>query len=169
MLLWETLRPGVGLDTMLAATGMSRTSIEASAVFAPPAVVVTSAMIGQLEEGMVPIELLTLEPASAWSSVLHGYAFVAARAERAMRKLTGVTGPTVLIGGGLRSRPWLEAKRSLALGRVLVSDETEAVSRGAAMFAGVSAGVWDRDRFPAARLREVTHAEPDFSHVGKEV
>lgn len=167
MLLWETLRPGVGLDTMLAASGMSRTSIEASSVNALPAIVVNSVMITQLEDGVVPVELLALEPARAWASVLNGYASVAARAERAMRNLTGVTGPTVLIGGGLRSRHWLEAKRSRAPGRVLVSEETEAVSRGAAMFAGVSAGVWDCDGFPAAMLREITHAEPDFSYAGK--
>ena len=49
----------------------------------------------------------------------------------------------VVCGGGSRSRPWLHAKAVARPGiEVWRSDATEAVVRGAALYAGVAAGWW---------------------------
>ncbi len=63
----------------------------------------------------------------------------------AVDKVTGLLGPAprlVVFGGGSRSAPWLAAKAARLALPVWRTTAAEAVARGAAVFAGVSAGWW---------------------------
>jgi xylulokinase len=82
------------------------------------------------------------DPGAVWRTLLD--ALAACTAEAATR-VTGVLGPAprlVVFGGGGRSAPWLAAKARRADLPVWRSGAGEAVARGAAIAAGVSAGWW---------------------------
>ena len=155
MLLWETLRPGLAMSALLSHLGQTRDDIEFAAirVAADP---VPLPQLLRMQDGEVPAELLALPPEVAWAATLEGYAAAAAAAEVGMRGLSGVAGQTLLIGGGLRSRRWIEAKMARAEGPLAMAAEREAVSRGAAVLSGVAAGWWEAEDYPSADLIPMT-------------
>jgi len=155
MLLWETLRPGMGLATLLQSLGSDRLELENAAVRREHGDPVSASAIARLESGILPAEIDLADPVGAWVSVLEGYAVLAAQGEASIRGLTGTEGPIILIGGGLRSPRWVEAKRRRATHPVLAAREPEAVSRGAALLAGVAAGWWNPSSYPPADIDPV--------------
>lgn len=165
MLLWETLRPGLALSHLLEriATvhgGMTRNDLEFAAirVDADP---IDAQTIFAMQDGKIPADLLSLPPEVAWAATLEGFAAAAADAERALRTLARIDGSTLLIGGGLRSRRWIEAKLHRASAPVAMAAEREAVSRGAALLAGVAADWWQAEAYPPADIVPMTEpAEP---------
>lgn len=155
MLLWEVLRPGLAMRTLQRALGISRDDVEFSAirVDAPPLDLST---LLQMQDGTVPPELLARPADEAWAATLEGFAQATAQAEVHLRGLCGVSGCTLLIGGGLRSRRWVEAKMRRARHPLAMASEREAVSRGAGLLAGVAAGWWDAEQYPPADVVPLT-------------
>lgn len=161
MLLWETLRPGLAMKHLQRALRVQRDDIEFSAirVEAEPLDLDT---LEAMQQGRIPDAVTALAPEVAWAAALEGYAHAAAEAEVRMRELASTTGPTLLIGGGLRSRRWVEAKLRRARHAVAMAAEREAVSRGAALLAGVAAGWWKPEAYPPADTVPMTAGnEPD--------
>jgi xylulokinase len=81
-------------------------------------------------------------PGAVWAGVLHALAGRTVEASDRIMALTGPSPRLVVFGGGSRSRPWLEAKAAAATTEVWRSSTEEAVSRGAALRAGMAAGWW---------------------------
>ena len=160
MLLWETLRPGIGLEFLARKLGRSRDSLELEALASGSAAVLDNSDLGALQRGEMPVSLAGLPHGDAFAAALEGYAEVTAQAEIALRDLAGVTGSTLLIGGGLRSERWVAAKRRRATHALWMAAEREAVSRGAALLAGVAAGWWEPEKYPAAEIIELSPARP---------
>lgn len=156
MLLWETLRPGLAMSALLSHLGVGRNDIEFAAIRVTAAALPMSALL-RMQDGDVPAEILELAPEVAWAAALEGFAAAAADAERQLRALSGTTGETLLIGGGLRSRRWIEAKMHRARFPLAMATEREAVSRGAALLAGVSAGWWAAEDYPAADITPIAN------------
>lgn len=157
MLLWETLRPGLAMSTLLSHLEVSRNDIEFAAIRVQAEPLPMSALL-RMQDGDVPAEVLATEPEVAWAGALEGYAAAAADAECRLRELSGTTGSTLLIGGGLRSRRWIEAKMHRARFPLAMATEREAVSRGAALLAGVSAGWWQTEEYPDADITPIANA-----------
>lgn len=155
MLLWEALRPGLAMHTLLQALRGTRDDVEFSAirVDAEP---VDLATLVQMQEGTVPTDLLCRPADEAWAATLEGFAQATATAEARLRQMCEVTGSTLLIGGGLRSRRWVEAKMRWARHPLMMASEREAVSRGAGLLAGVAAGWWDAENYPPADVVALT-------------
>ncbi|MFG6279245.1 FGGY family carbohydrate kinase [Microbacterium sp. 5K110] len=149
MLLWETLRPGLAMRHLRHALRVDRDDIEFAAIGVEAAPLPLSVLL-DLQEGVVSEEIRTLAPEVAWAGALEGYAETSADAERRLRALSGVSGQTLLIGGGLRSRRWVEAKIRRTRHPVAMAQEREAVSRGAGLLAGVAAGWWEPEKYPPA-------------------
>ncbi len=79
-----------------------------------------------------------------WNGVLCA---LAVRTWDAVDRVEAVAGPghrLVVFGGGGRSRPWLERKAAAGRLPVLRSTAGEPAARGAALFAGVAAGWWQK-------------------------
>lgn len=147
----EGLRPGLAMSALLAASGTSRAELDAR-VDLDCDTTLDAGDVAALESGVVTI------PADhrSWSALHASFVARAADAERAVRELTGVQGPTVLTGGGLRSTAWVKMKQRAASGPVLVSTATETAARGAAALAGVAAQWWDSpEGMPGAALVSV--------------
>jgi len=159
MLLWETLRPGLALKHLQKALGIDRGDIEFAAIRIDADPLDFDTLLA-MQSGEVPAALRALPPEVAWAATLEGYAEAAADAEAGMRGLAGVSGATLLIGGGLRSRRWIEAKLRRATHPVAMAAEREAVSRGAALLAGVATGWWKAEDYPAADIVPMTTGEP---------
>lgn len=159
MLLWETLRPGLALKHLQKALSQDRNDIEFASirVEAEPLDFET---LTRMQDGDIPADVLALAPEVAWAATLEGYAAAAASAERGLRALARTTGATLLIGGGLRSRRWIEGKLRRAEHPVAMASEREAVSRGAAVLAGVAAGWWQAEQYPPADIVPMTTGEP---------
>jgi xylulokinase len=97
-------------------------------------------------------------PDPAWDGTGGAPSRPAASPGQAEAEVPGRPTGLVVFGGGSRSRPWLEAKASarpdVAVWR---SPATEAVARGAALFAGVAAGWWPTPGDgPTLRLERIT-------------
>lgn len=159
MLLWETLRPGLAMKSLQAALGADRNDIEFAAIRVESDPLPFD-VLADMQEGRIPDALRHAAPEVAWAATLEGYAAAASAAERGMRELAGVTGATLLIGGGLRSRRWIEAKLRRAESPVAMASEREAVSRGAALLAGVAAGWWKAEDYPPADVVPMTTGLP---------
>jgi xylulokinase len=157
MLLWETLRPGLAMSALLAQLKTTRSDIEFAAirVAAEPLSMVD---LLQMQDGLVPDHVLLMPPEVAWAAALEGFAAAVAEAEAFLRDLAGIRGDTLLIGGGLRSRRWIEAKMHRAQWPLSMASEREAVSRGAALLAGVAAGWWVPEEYPPADITALTDA-----------
>lgn len=166
MLLWETLRPGLALRHLQRALGVDRDDIEFSAIRVDATPLDLATLVG-MQDGDIPAPLLALPPEKAWASTLEGYAAASADAEVRLRTLSGVTGPTLLIGGGLRSRRWVEAKLRRAEHPVSMAEEREAVSRGAALLAGVAAGWWAPEEYPPADTIPLSAESPVEGMAGR--
>jgi xylulokinase len=149
MLLWETLRPGLALRHLQQAMRVDRGDIEFSSIQVDAEPLELPQLLA-MQEGEISADLLSRSPEKSWAATLEGYARAAAHAEENLRALADVTGTTLLIGGGLRSRRWLEAKLRRAQYPVEMAEEREAVSRGAALLAGVAAGWWAPESYPPA-------------------
>lgn len=95
-------------------------------------------------------------PGDVWNGVLGA---LAARTWDAARRVEAVCGPAgrlVVFGGGGRTRVWLRAKAESGHLPVMRSMASEAVARGAAVFAGVAAGWWPLSEVaPAAAVEPV--------------
>ncbi|KJL36715.1 MAG: hypothetical protein CMH36_04085 [Microbacterium sp.] len=155
MLLWETLRPGLAMSSLLEHVGGTRNDIEFAAIRVQAEPLAVEDLLS-MQAGDVPEHVRQVAPEVAWAATLEGYAAAAAQAEVEMRRMAGVTGRTLLIGGGLRSRRWVEAKMHRATGNLAMASEREAVSRGAALIAGVAAGWWDAEEYPPADVVDMT-------------
>lgn len=149
MLLWEALRPGLAMRTLQQALGTPRDDLEFSAIRVQADPVDLGTLL-RMQDGEVPADLLRRPADEAWAATLEGFAEATATAERHLRVLCGVTGSTLLIGGGLRSRRWVEAKMRRARHPLAMASEREAVSRGAGLLAGVAAGWWGPEQYPPA-------------------
>ncbi|MDR6867445.1 xylulokinase [Microbacterium resistens] len=149
MLLWETLRPGLALRNLQRALRVDRDDIEFSAIRVDADPLDLSTLL-RMQDGEVPAWLLDRPAEESWASTLEGYAAASVDAETRLRGLSGVIGPTLLIGGGLRSRRWVEAKQRRSLHPLAMASEREAVSRGAGLLAGVAAGWWAPEQYPPA-------------------
>jgi len=92
-----------------------------------------------------PILLPSAAPGEVWRAVLDA---LVARTWDAVDRVIDVGGPAiperlVVFGGGSASQPWMQAKAAARPGTpVWRSTATEAVARGAALYAGVAAGWW---------------------------
>jgi xylulokinase len=154
MLLWETLRPGLAMSNLLSHLDMTRNDIEFAAIRVE-ADGLPMADLLRMQSGEVPRHVLRMPPHVAWAATLEGYASAAAHAEQGLRSLTGTRGMTLLIGGGLRSRRWIEAKMHCTAWPLAMAAEREAVSRGAALLAGVAASWWKPESYPPADVTPI--------------
>ncbi|GGM17455.1 FGGY family carbohydrate kinase [Nakamurella endophytica] len=159
MLLWETLRPGLAMGSLLAHLDTTRSDIEFAAIRVDAEPLPLPDLF-DMQDGRVPAHLLRLPPEVAWASALEGFAAAAAATETVLRDFTGTRGTTLLIGGGLRSRRWVEAKMHRASWPLAMATEREAVSRGAALMAGVAAGWWAPEQYPPADITALTTVDP---------
>ncbi|WP_297081689.1 FGGY family carbohydrate kinase [uncultured Demequina sp.] len=148
----EGLRPGLAMDALLRASGVDRSRLDAQ-LDVHAADVLTADAVAALEHGDVRMSA----DAQGWSQ-LHAHLVGRAHAADAeLRRVTGATGPTVLTGGGLRSRGWVSMKAQRASHPLLVSTATETAARGAAAIVGVAAGWWDApEAMPGATLVEAS-------------
>ncbi|MFT4280985.1 FGGY family carbohydrate kinase [Microbacterium sp.] len=149
MLLWETLRPGLATRHLQRALRVARDDIEFRAIRVDAEPLDLATLVA-MQEGSIPPALLDRPAEEAWAATLEGYASASADAEARLRALSGVSGTTLLIGGGLRSRRWVEAKLRRASHPLAMAAEREAVSRGAGLLAGVAAGWWTPEHYPPA-------------------
>ena len=149
MLLWETLRPGLATRHLQRALKVKRDDIEFRAIRVDAEPLDLETLVA-MQDGRIPAQVLELPAERAWAATLEGYASASADAEARLRELSGVSGPTLLIGGGLRSRRWVEAKLRRARHPLAMASEREAVSRGAGLLAGVAAGWWTPEQYPPA-------------------
>lgn len=146
MLLWEHLRPGLGLGALVELLGRPRAELEREADGRAGRRPFPGGLLLALEDGEAGVEDLPAyargDPVQAWADALDGYAAEAAVGEAVLRGLTGADRPTLLIGGGVRSPRWVRAKRDRLSHATVVAHEPDAVARGAALLAGVAAGWW---------------------------
>ena len=102
-----------------------------------------------------PPELPDGPPGAVWHTLLH---HLAAETARAAVQVIGVVGSRrrlVVFGGGSSSPPWLAAKAELAPLPVWRSTASHAASRGAALYAGATAGWWAAAAAPPHPLEPV--------------
>lgn len=133
----EGLRPGLAMESFLELSGLTRAEADASLPRDPDADL-EDEDIAQLERGV-----LTFAPTTAsWSSIHWYFTRRAATVNDALRLTTASDGPTVLTGGGTRSRAWVAMKASLASNPVLISTTMDTGTRGAAAMVGSTLGWW---------------------------
>ena len=113
-------------------------------------------MLASIERGE-EVVLPDAAPGAVWNGM---HAALARRTWEAAGRLEAVTGPAsslVVFGGNSGSQPALRVKAGSARLAVWRSTATEAVARGAALYAGVAAGWWPRaDAGPQVTLERVT-------------
>ena len=91
-----------------------------------------------MEAGVLPAG-----PAGAvWNGVLRALSFYTWDAVARVEAIAGAGQRLVVFGGGSRSQPWLDAKAASGHLPVVRSGASQAVARGAALYAGVAAGWW---------------------------
>ena len=92
-------------------------------------------------------------PGRVWATLLDVLAGFTASAVDQVSAVAGPPDRLVVFGGGAQSRPWLAAKARHVDVPVWRSGAGEAVARGAALFAGVTAGWWSAwDTAPKPQL-----------------
>lgn len=152
MILWEHLRPGLALRNLATLLDVARDEIELAALGQPKGFPTPARLLAALEVDRLRLTDLTdpdlTDPARVWADVLDGYAAAAAVGEAGLRRLTGSTGPSLLIGGGVRSRRWTEAKNELQTHGQVVAEDQDSVARGAALMGGAAAGWWSAQQLP---------------------
>jgi xylulokinase len=171
-LLASAARSGIVLAAVAGALGASLADLDKAASGAGRGTVseelITAAAVGDPFGADMPPGL----PGAIWNGLLDGLALRAWDAVDRLQEVAGVAAPVagaaggaagatgirlVVFGGGSRSRPWLEAKASARPDvEVWRSGATEAVARGAALYAGMAAGWWlapeDGPRPPLERI-----------------
>lgn len=85
----------------------------------------------------------TVSPASVWAAAIDLATEQATRLHESMSAVAGPHRSLAVTGGWAKSRTFLDRKRR-SLGTFEVSNTVEAGARGAAVFAGVAAGLWSR-------------------------
>jgi sugar (pentulose or hexulose) kinase len=136
---WERMRPGLAMRAFLDQSGLDRDELDAAAPRPNKFSRMTEAASLALESG----EIADVEPSAAsWAELIDYYVLLANRGQEIVRAATGITGGTVLTGGGLRSRRWRHSKAMLGRAPMEVSTVQETVTRGCAAMAGVAAGWW---------------------------
>lgn len=133
----EGLRPGLAMSAFLALSGLTRAPLDL-ALPLNPSRILEDAEVAQLERGTLAIAP-TVE---SWSNLHWYFTRRAAELDAGLRHVTGATGPTVVTGGGIRSRPWVEMKAAASAEPLLVSTVMEAGTRGAAAMVGCILGWW---------------------------
>ena len=134
-------RAGLALDDAAAQLGSSPAELDALAATSGTEVLDPSSLVDDLRRRESP-RLPEGEPGTVWRTLLDALAVCTGEA---VDKVTGLLGPAprlVVFGGGSRSAPWLAAKAARLELPVWRTTAGEAVARGAAVFAGVSAGWW---------------------------
>lgn len=136
---WERMRPGLAMRTFLESSAWERQVLDDGA--APPRTEITfsRADLADLQAGR---RIEGSYDATAWGELIDAYVLLANEGEELVRAATRAAGPTVLTGGGLRSRRWRAAKVALGPAHIEVSTVTEAATRGCAAIAGAGLGWW---------------------------
>lgn len=115
-------------------------------------------LVERLQQGEEPV-LPPGPPGAVWNGMLES---LAGRTRDAVERTWQLTGPParlLVFGGGSGSRPWLAAKARAVSVPLLRAGVAEAVSRGAAIRAGMAAGWWQSpDDAPPAPLEPVSPA-----------
>jgi xylulokinase len=131
-------RAGLVIEAAAAALGRTPAELDQLAVDAEPVEIGNDA-VNALAKGR-PVDLPAAPPGPVWAGVLHALTL---RTIRAYYRLAPVAGPVervVVFGGGSASAPWVAAKTAAFPVPVMASDVTSAVARGAALYAGETAG-----------------------------
>jgi len=137
--LFGAARAGLVLEAGAAVLGRSPQELDRLAEDADPV------DVGDAVDALARRASATLPDAPAgevWAGLLHS---LTARTADGYDRLTKVVGPSerlVVFGGGSVSTPWLRAKVAALPIPVVRSSVESAVARGAALYAGVSAGWW---------------------------
>ena len=133
-------RPIHELDAMAAALGCEARPVDASALLEP------------LQNG-VRVSMPAGSEGDIWRGLLRA---LAARTAEATGRV-GSLAPAdrmLIIGGGSRSEPWIQAKAELIDLPIVRPLTSQAAARGAAVFAGIAAGWWpSTDAAPRPRLK----------------
>jgi xylulokinase len=131
-------RAGVVLDAAARLLGHSIEELDAMAEDAP--CVDAGAFLRDLQAGgeASPPEG---PPGAVWRGLLHALAERTADAAARVGQLVAAR-RMLVIGGGSASRPWLRAKMALVPLPIVLPATSQAVARGAAVFAGQAAGWW---------------------------
>lgn len=133
--------PGLVLDTVLAALGESDPArLDGLAAAAPTAVDVGS-LIDDVRAGR-RAAIPDGAPGAVWRGTLEALAARGCDTARRAAEVAGASGAVVAFGGGSRSAPWLAAKAACLGAPLRRLVDPDAVSRGAAIYAGVAAGWW---------------------------
>lgn len=93
-------------------------------------------------------------------AVLQGAAYEVERIRQSAEAIMGPIDDIVTVGGGSRIRRWLQIKADVAGKRVLAPRQVEATALGAALLAGVGAGVFRNHAEVQARLDAARAADP---------
>jgi xylulokinase len=131
-------RAGVVLDAAAGLLGHSIGELDAMAEDAP--CVDAEAFLRHLQagEGASPPEGA---PGAVWRGLLHALAERTAEAAARVGELVPAR-RMLVIGGGSTSRPWMREKMALVPLPIVRPATSQAVARGAAVFAGEAAGWW---------------------------
>lgn len=157
LLIWEGLRPGLAMATVLATSGLTREALEVGHHAEPAVCPFGRGEVAQLEQGdPEPLRRRGLSDSSlasgwgsAWRDLLAAYARDAARGEGIVRAATGASGPVVFTGGGIRSQQWLAAKRAATTSETRRTPLSDSGTRGAAAIVGAAIDWWEgADRMP---------------------
>ncbi len=90
-------------------------------------------------------------------AVMEGAAYEVETIRRAAQAVTGEeAGEMVVAGGGARLAPWLQIKSDVSGCRLTASQLPEATLLGAAIIAGVGAGLWKDHQMALGGLRQTT-------------
>ena len=96
-------------------------------------------------------------PGAVWRGLLHALAERPAEAAGRVSELVPAR-RMLVIGGGSASRPWMRAKAALVPLPILRPATSQAVARGAALFAGQAAGWWPSPQAaPAVSVKTCAH------------
>jgi xylulokinase len=96
-------------------------------------------------------------PGAVWRGLLHTLAERTAEAAARVGELVPAR-RMLVIGGGSASRPWMRAKAALVPLPILRPATSQAVARGAALFAGQAAGWWPSPQAaPAVSVKTCAH------------
>jgi xylulokinase len=136
----SAVRAGAVLTTAAGILGRAPADLDAMAAACDG--VDASALVAPLARGE-PVDFPAASPGPIWAGLLHALALSAAEAGRRLEDLLG-SAPSRLLayGGGSRSQEWMRAKAIVAGLPVWRSTVAEAAARGAAVTAGVAAGLW---------------------------
>jgi sugar (pentulose or hexulose) kinase len=131
-------RAGVVLDAAARLLGHSIGELDAMAEDAP--YVDAGAFLRNLQVGE-EADPPEGAPGAVWQGLLHALAERTAEAAARVGELVPAR-RMLVIGGGSASRPWIRAKMALVPLPIVLPATSQAVARGAAVFAGQAVGWW---------------------------